>query len=1453
MHRSSRLSAAVLATALVGTLTPAVTAFGTPTSAHATVAADRGTADVRVFQDSNHDNSFNEGEPDLYHDFLNKPLTVKNKATGKWYIIKTSILKDVGLPAGDYTLYLPEYSTYGNYVFIDATTGKRLARTKLANNVPAIQIGSRGQEITGNGATAGYGVHSYVDIKVEPGKALNLAYAASSVSANVSAVETKDGAEVAAPDAVTVAYKDGSSSVKSANVDDRYWAGAGDQDWSKHHFFDSKVTARISPKINYTVDKVEARFHQFQEAPRRIDKLSDPLNVTADPANHTYTVNSSDAGEAWGDFEYKAFLKPVEVGKATVRLFGDENVDNKYSGPEEKVSSSYINLEDENGRWFKVTREALEKQGLPAGKYTAYVRNASVADGFGVVVDSATGKRMEIVRLDDSHDATYVDANSGETLPTVTDKGRFVKTSFTVAPDKDVTVDLAFSRIDASAKVTVDGEAFDSKVYFKDGDARLESFVSKTSTKTEHLASDDADKKTRHFFSDEWVTVGVEGIDGHKVKSVTVGGFGGGKTVEAEKVSDTEYRVKRSVLGDDFGRLKFDVQLEKVVPTGKVNFRLYGDENLNNSFDEDTDKLESRYVNLVDEQGNWYKVMPEALAQQGLPAGKYTVYMRDASVADGFGVVVDSDGKRLPFAELKGKKDATYIDAKTGEKAETTTDEGRFVTTEIEIKENETVEANFASTRIDATAKVTADGEAVDSKVYFKDGEQRLETYKSDSVGYVASDDAGAKTRHFFSEEWVTVGVEEIDGYTVKGVTVRGFGGGKTVEAEKVSDTEYRIKRSEMGDDFGRFEFDVQLEKTSEEPTPEPTPEPTEEPTPEPTEEPTEAPTEEPTEEPTEAPTEEPTPEPTDDPTEEPTPEPTPEPTEEPTEEPTPEPTDDPTEEPTPEPTEDPTEEPTPEPTDDPTEEPTPEPTEDPTVEPTPEPNGKVNFRLFRDENLDNKYSGDAEEVHDGYVNLVDEQGNWYKVMPDSLAKQGLPAGKYTVYMRDGGLEQGNGIAVDAQGNRLQFTKLEEQKNATYIDADTGEKSETTTDTGTFVVAHITVKANESTEANFATTQIDASANVNTDDVESVYFKDGDQRLDAYESESGGFVASDDAEAKKRHFFSGDKVTLGVNVKDGRKVTKVEVKPSATNGGDTIVLFDEASGGANAGVAPVAPGAALSMGVAAQVRVAAVSAGIIPVSNAAAANASAQEFSVDRSKMGDDFGRFEFVVTTAPVDDPTPEPTEEPSEAPSEQPTEEPSEQPTEEPTEGPTQEPTEEPSEQPTEEPSEDPTDAPSEQPTDEPSEEPSEEPTEEPTDAPSEEPSEEPTEAPSEQPTEEPSEEPSEEPTDAPSEKPGEEPTDAPSEGGDDETPGEDGESGEGDNGEGDSGDTDAGDEDNTDAGDEKSETEGDASDNKDSDSSKDNSPLPRTGVNVGVSLAVGVALVALGAGLVFRRRKN
>ena len=53
---------------------------------------------------------------------------------------------------------------------------------------------------------------------------------------------------------------------------------------------------------------------------------------------------------------------------------------------------------------------------------------------------------------------------------------------------------------------------------------------------------------------------------------------------------------------------------------------------------------------------------------------------------------------------------------------------------------------------------------------------------------------------------------------------------------------------------------------------------------------------------------------------------------------------------------------------------------------------GKVDFRLFRDENLNNTY--DDEDAHDGYVNLLNKDtGEWFKVLPGSLQKQGLPAG----------------------------------------------------------------------------------------------------------------------------------------------------------------------------------------------------------------------------------------------------------------------------------------------------------------------------------------------------------------------------------------------------------------------------------------------------------------------------
>lgn len=102
-------------------------------------------------------------------------------------------------------------------------------------------------------------------------------------------------------------------------------------------------------------------------------------------------------------------------------------------------------------------------------------------------------------------------------------------------------------------------------------------------------------------------------------------------------------------------------EAEEEAKTGKVDFRLYRDKNLNNTYD-DEDSHDG-YVNLLNKDtGEWFKVLPGSLQKQGLPAGTYTVYMRDASVADGFGAVVDAKGKRLPFAELKEQNDATYID-----------------------------------------------------------------------------------------------------------------------------------------------------------------------------------------------------------------------------------------------------------------------------------------------------------------------------------------------------------------------------------------------------------------------------------------------------------------------------------------------------------------------------------------------------------------------------------------------------------------------------------------------------------------------------------------------------------------------------------------------------------------------------------------------------------------------
>ena len=583
-------------------------------------------------------------------------------------------------------------------------------------------------------------------------------------------------------------------------------------------------------------------------------------------------------------------------------------------------------------------------------------------------------------------------------------------------------------------------------------------------------------------------------------------------------------------------------EAEEEAMTGKVDFRLYRDENLNNTYD-DEDSHDG-YVNLLNkETGEWFKVLPGSLQKQGLPAGTYTVYMRDASIADGFGVVVDAKGKRLPFVELKEQNDATYIDEDSGETAETVTDTGRFVTTTIEVKADEAVEAHYASTRIDASAKVTLDGEKAAADVYFKDGTKKLKSFESDS-GYLASDDAAKKARHFFSEEWITVGVNPVAGQRVKSVTVGGFGAGKTVEAEKVSATEYRVKRSEMGDDFGRFEFKVELAKTAE--------------------------------------------------------------------------------------------------------------------------FGKVDFRLFRDENLNNTYDSGTDEDLDDYVNLFNEDTKeWFKVLPGSLQKQGLPAGKYTVYMRTQGTAQGFGAIVDADGKRLPFETLEGKNEAVYIDEGNGKQTGTVTDEGQFVTTTIEVKAGETVEAHYASSRIDASAKIKDDGVESVYFKDGDTKLGAFASDAG-FLASANAEKKTRHFFTEDKVTLGVNLKDGRRVVKVEVKPSATRGGETRVLYEADAS------APSAEAQAMSAAA--------------PVAFAAAPAAEAAgeqeptEFSVDRKAMGDDFGRFEFVVTTGPKEDPTDEPTDEPTDDPTDEPTQDPTDEPTDEPTQDPTDEPTDEPTQDPTE-----------------------------------------------------------------------------------------------------------------------------------------------------------------------------
>ncbi|MDK7749437.1 G5 domain-containing protein [Brevibacterium sp. UMB10442] len=217
-----------------------------------------------------------------------------------------------------------------------------------------------------------------------------------------------------------------------------------------------------------------------------------------------------------------------------------------------------------------------------------------------------------------------------------------------------------------------------------------------------------------------------------------------------------------------------------------------------------------------------------------------------------------------------------------------------------------------------------------------------------------------------------------------------------------------------------------------------------------------------------------------------------------------------------------------------------------------------------------------------------------------------------------------------------------------------------------------------------------------------------------------------------------------------------------------------------------------------------------------------------------------------PSEEPTEEPTDEPSDKPSEEPSEQPSETPSEEPSPEPTQDPTDEPSEQPSEEPTDEPSDKPSDEPSDQPSETPSEEPTQDPTDEPSEEPGPEPTEEPSDKPSDEPSEEPTEQPSDKPSEEPTDEPSDKPSEQPSEEPsdepgkpgdspsdepsePSEPGQPGDGSDGPGNSGDS-----------------------SKPGDSGKPG-PLPRTGTEVALAVAMGLGMIGAGVALTVASRRN
>ena len=216
--------------------------------------------------------------------------------------------------------------------------------------------------------------------------------------------------------------------------------------------------------------------------------------------------------------------------------------------------------------------------------------------------------------------------------------------------------------------------------------------------------------------------------------------------------------------------------------------------------------------------------------------------------------------------------------------------------------------------------------------------------------------------------------------------------------------------------------------------------------------------------------------------------------------------------------------------------------------------------------------------------------------------------------------------------------------------------------------------------------------------------------------------------------------------------------------------------------------------------------------------------------------------TPEPTQDPTDEPTQEPSETPTEEPSEEPSETPSEEPTEEPTEEPSDkpsdEPSEDPSETPSEDPTPEPTEEPTDEPSEEPSETPSEEPTEEPTEEPSDKPSEEPTDEPTERPSDKPSDEPTQEPSDKPSEQPSETPSEKPSDKPSAKpsDEPTDEPSNAPG------------------KPEQPGDDSDGSETpaDSGKPG-PLPRTGTEVALAVAMGLGMIGAGIALTVVSRRN